>query len=98
MASPSDDRSSRLKFWFVISTPLLCGAVIAVGTAAGDSEWFLAGIGVLCSMLYFAAFMFAGEPLGPSRRVLIHWQRQNLGRVRRFFGPGIVPTSSLLVL
>jgi hypothetical protein len=40
--------------------------------------------------------LFAGEPLGPSRRVSVHWKRASAGRLRRFFGPGVARACTLL--
>src|SRR5690606_10123934 len=46
----------------------------------------------------FSTFVFAGEPIGPSRRVVAHWDRDGAGAVRRFLGPGIVRTTTLEML
>jgi hypothetical protein len=69
-----------------------------VGAAARDYAWFVAGITVICVFVYFCAFMFAGEPLSPSRRVLVQWDRVGAGKLRRFFGPGVMGSSTLLAL
>jgi hypothetical protein len=44
------------------------------------------------------AFVFAGEPLGPSRRVLVHWELGRVSGFRRFLGPGVTRAVSLLTL
>ena len=55
-------------------------------------------ISVLLCLLVFAAFVFVGEPLGPSRRVRVHWDRESFGKLRRYLGPGILRAVSLLLL
>ncbi len=56
------------------------------------------GLGVLASFFTFSVFLFAGDPIGPSRRVVIQWNRAGAGRIRRFFGPGVMRSSSLLLV
>jgi hypothetical protein len=46
----------------------------------------------------FCALLYAFDPAGPSRRVLVHWRRMNAGLLRRFFGPGLPKTASLVVM
>ena len=46
---------------------------------------------VLCSLL------FTSEPPGPSRRVLVRWDRARAGALRRFLGPGLARTMSLVI-
>jgi hypothetical protein len=43
----------------------------------------------------FCALLFASEPPGPSRRVLLAWDREGVGLLRRRLGPGLVSTSLL---
>jgi hypothetical protein len=42
--------------------------------------------------------LFAFEPHGPSRRVRIHWQQEGAGAIRRFFGPGLMKSMTLVTL
>jgi hypothetical protein len=98
MAPPSDDRSTRLRLWTFVSLPGLAAAVLACGVAFGEPLWFLWGEGALFMLVVFVAFLFAGEPLGPSRRVEVHWQREAVSVVRRFVGPGVIPASVTLTM
>jgi ABC-type transport system involved in multi-copper enzyme maturation permease subunit len=97
MASPSDDRSTGLRRWFLVSAPLVSVASLAPAIALGEADGVLIAIGVYFAFLVLCAFVFAGEPLGPSRRVELHWDRQGVGRWRRYLGPGILRASSLLL-
>jgi hypothetical protein len=45
----------------------------------------------------FAAFLVAGEPLGPSRRVRAAWDRAGRSRALRALGPGVVPATTWLL-
>jgi hypothetical protein len=98
MASASDDRSTRLRLWTLVSTPGLTLALVGCGVAFRDEDWFLLGAGALFLLCIFEAFLFAGEPLGPSRRVEVHWQRDGVSAIRRFVGPGVVQASVTLVV
>ncbi|HEY4105590.1 MAG TPA: ABC transporter permease, partial [Polyangiaceae bacterium] len=75
MGSPSDDRSTRLRVWFLVSMPLFSAALGLVTFAARSAEWAYADGALIWAFGCFGAFLFAGEPLAPSSRVLIHWQR-----------------------
>ena len=101
LTSWSDDRSTGLKRWFAIMTPLLtvAAAVPAAGTATSKpSVAFIIALSVVLVFLVFAVCVFVGEPAGPSRRVLVHWDRCGAGRIRRFFGPGLMTTTALVVV
>jgi len=98
MAQPSDDRSTRLRFWTLVSIPGLALTAVGCGAAFRDATWFLFGEAALFLLCVFVAFVFAGEPLGPSRRVEVHWQREGVSAIRRFVGPGVVPASLTLVM
>lgn len=89
MASPSDDRSTRLRVWLLVSAPLVTAAMTASGLALGKADWFLAGVTVCWVFFVFSAFLLAGEPLGPSARVEVRWSRVKVGRLQRALGPGI---------
>ena len=100
LAGGADDRSTGLKRWFAICTPLLVAACAAPGLVATDDggRRTLGMFGIACLALHlgFCALLFAFEPPGPSRRVRIHWQRDNAGVVTRFFGPGLLKTAYLV--
>lgn len=98
MGSPSDDRSTRLRVWFLIALPALTLSTLLVTWAEHTVEWVYSAGGLLWAFGCFGAFLFAGEPLGPSVRVLARWDRQGTSRFRRSLGPGILPASTLLVL
>jgi hypothetical protein len=90
MAGVSDDRSSGLRRWFLVCSMLLClGCIVSIGAVPGV-ETAIVGLCVLVVFGVFAAFVFAGEPLGASRRVQVHWDRAEVGKLRRFLGPGLV--------
>ena len=97
-----DDRSTGLKKWFSASTPVLAAALAVPSLIAdGDSDraaWSMLGIGSFGIFLGFCTMLFAFEPPGPSRRVRIHWKRAGAGALRRFLGPGLMKTSTLVML
>jgi hypothetical protein len=100
MSSEADDQSTGLKRWYFFSTPLVAIAA-AVPAALADDDDSRMGLSVLglCGFavyLAFCAFLFAGEPPGPSRRVRVHWERERAGFLRRFFGPGLPKTAMLV--
>ena len=100
MGGVSDDRSSGIRRWFLISAPAFCVASVVPALAVPRDRWAAVAIGISTMFIFFTtmAFVFAGEPLGPSRRVLIHWDRRGVGRLRRFLGPGIARAVSLLMI
>ena len=53
---------------------------------------------VLCLLVFwvFTLYVFQGEAIGPSRRVLIGWQRKRVSRWKRFLGPGMARTMGLI--
>ena len=68
----TDDRSFRVKRWYLFSAPAIAGSIVAVGALVGDSsraEYLLGGVFAFFAFLLFVAFVFVGEPIGPSRRV-----------------------------
>jgi hypothetical protein len=97
-----DDRSTGLKKWFAASTPVLAAALAVPSLIAdGDGDraaWSMLGIGCLATFLGFCTMLFAFEPPGPSRRVRIRWKRAGAGALRRFLGPGLMKTSTLVML
>ncbi|CAN5678274.1 hypothetical protein BH09MYX1_BH09MYX1_52860 [soil metagenome] len=102
LTGDTDDRSTGLKRWFFVATPLLALACAIPSAVAYTDElrvsWSIAGQTKVMIYAGFAALLFAFEPAGPSRRVLVHWRRENAGIVRRFFGPGLPKTATLVVL
>ncbi|MEO9143557.1 MAG: ABC transporter permease [Polyangiaceae bacterium] len=102
LTGPSDDRSFGLKRWFVVSAPLLaatCAVPSLLGTS-NDSRAVLAcwGVSTFAAFITFCLFMFVFEPYGPSRRVTIHLLREGAGPLRRFFGPGLMKSVTLVIL
>jgi ABC-type transport system involved in multi-copper enzyme maturation permease subunit len=98
MGAPSDDRSTRLRVWFLTSLPALTLSTLLVTWASHDLEWVYAAGALLWAFGCFGAFLFAGEPLAPSVRVLTHWRQQGASALRRSLGPGILSASTLLAL
>jgi hypothetical protein len=101
LTGEADDRSSGLKRWFAITTPIvaLTGSVPSLlatdyGTRAGLC---ITGILVFVMHMLLCAMLFAAEPPGPSRRIEVRWRRANVSAVTRFLGPGLFRTM-LLVL
>jgi hypothetical protein len=97
MAPPSDDRSTRLRLWTLVSIPGLTLTTVGCGAAFRDENWFLFGDCALFLLCVLVGFVFAGEPLGPSRRVEVHWNRDGVSGLRRFLGPGVIPASITLI-
>lgn len=100
MSSEADDRSTGLKRWYLFITPLVAVACTVPTIVADDDDarmmLSIAGMCVLALHLAFCAFLFAGEPPGPSRRVRVHWDRDRAGLLRRFLGPGLPKTAMLV--
>ncbi|RYE94064.1 MAG: ABC transporter permease [Myxococcales bacterium] len=92
LTSVTDDRSTGLRRWFVVTGAL--GAVsTAVATAGVPRDHLVPAMGGLSAffvLLTFGAFVFAGEPIGPSRRVLRGWSEKRVGPVGRALGPGVM--------
>lgn len=101
MAAASDDRSTRLRVWLLASGPMLAIASVLAAVSLPSKDWCFAGQIVCWLFALFAAFLVAGEPLGPSVRVETHWQRAHASALRRALGPGIgraALTAALLAL
>ncbi len=102
LTGETDDRSTGLKLWFLASTPLIALACALPGAVAMEDgermKWSVAGESFFAAYAGFCALLFAFDPAGPSRRVLVHWRRMRAGVMRRFFGPGMPKTASLVVL
>jgi hypothetical protein len=98
MAAPSDDRSTRLRVWSLVAGLGLTAVAAAGGVALKDVDWFLLATSTVATVFLFVVFLFAGEPLGPSPRVLLEWERGKAGVLRRYLGPGVLRAFSLLIL
>lgn len=101
LTSPSDDRASGLKRWFAVMTPVLTIAALVPSAAAPvphPSVGFVIATSVLFCFLVFALFIFQGDAIGPSRRVLVQWKRSGAGALTRFFGPGLMKTTTLVLV
>jgi ABC-type transport system involved in multi-copper enzyme maturation permease subunit len=101
LAADADDRSTGLKTWFVVATPLVaamaCAPSLVSNSASQRFAFGIAGLTALFLHIAFCALLFADEPPGPSRRVRIRWQRRQTSALARFFGPGLVRTMSLVL-
>lgn len=101
MASPSDDRSSGVRHWMCVSIPVSVAAAVVTQISVKSRQPALPAvwaIGITFVIILFCTFVIAGEPLGPSRRITVQWDRQRVTRLRRFLGPGIMKAATLLVL
>jgi hypothetical protein len=98
LSGPSDDRSSGLRRWLLVTLPVVTLGAASLPLVLRRSAWQAAcsGLGVLFAVLVFSVFVIAGEPLGPSRRVRVHWEREGASRWRRYLGPGILKAATLL--
>jgi len=102
LTGEADDRSSGIKRWFVVCTPLLALAASVPAAVANDVDprrlWATWGLSWFALYAGFCVLRFGAEPPGPSRRVRIHWERAHAGLLRRFFGPGLVETQILALV
>jgi hypothetical protein len=101
LASWTDDRSSGLKRWFLVSTPILTTTGVVPIMAMSNYDRWIGAIGSLSALavhLAFCVFLFQGDPIGPSRRVTTRWDREKVGRFGRFMGPGILSTMGLVLV
>ena len=98
MASPSDDSSTRLRIWMLVSGPLLCLVGILSAVTVGGPDWVQVSILACWLFAGLLAFLIAGEPLGPSRRVEAHWALAGVGRLRRLLGPGVARAGGVAAL
>ena len=90
LTSVTDDRSFGLKRWFVAALPAFAvAAMLPVAVTHGSERQGTAifALTLISMFLLFATFVFSGDPVGPSRRVTIHWDRAQASRARRFLGP-----------
>ncbi|MDF3071234.1 MAG: hypothetical protein K0R38_6835 [Polyangiaceae bacterium] len=97
LAGPSDDRSTRLRAWTIASSLSLTGCCSMVAVATRHVDWAKAQGSFLFVFFVFVVFLVAGEPLGPSRRVRVMWERTQRSALRRALGPGVVPATTWLL-
>jgi len=99
LAGPADDRSTRLRAWTILSSLALTGCCGIVAVATRQLDWAKGQGTFLFFFFMFVVFLVAGEPLGPSRKVRVSWDRTKRSALLRALGPGVVPaTTWLLVL
>ncbi len=98
LLSVTEDRSFGLKRWHVVTTLLLTlfGIVSVLDQGPGTSVLtaFSFVFVIWLTYMVFASYLFATEPIGPSRRM--ERALSDGGRLRRWFGPGVLPTVPLL--
>jgi ABC-type transport system involved in multi-copper enzyme maturation permease subunit len=97
LAGPSDDRSTRLRAWTIVSSLALTGCCAIVAVATRQVDWAKAEGAFLFVFFTFVVLMVAGEPLGPSRRVRVAWERASRNPMLRALGPGVVPATTWLL-
>lgn len=99
LTSVTDDRSRGLKRWY-LAAALATTAAAAVPMFAGDLDdiagFVIAGACVLACFVLFCAFLFAGEPIGPSRRVKA--MLAGASRIRQWLAPGVVRATTMQVV
>lgn len=98
LTSVTDDRSTGLKRWFLVTIPVVtiaAGIPIAVVPPTNYEELYVVGACALVVVTSFCAFLFQGEPIGPSRRVRVHWDRARASRFLRYLGPSITKAATL---
>lgn len=101
LTSITDDRSTGLKRWYAYCTPIFAiGATMPIIAAdPGDrGPICVASLAAYFVFLMLGVYLFAGDSIGPSRRVVMHWDRVGASKIKRFLGPGIVKTSILQLL
>lgn len=96
LTSITDDRSTGIRRWFVV-TSLLVTVPLAIGSARTQHAGAGAAMALYAGLLLFMALVFCGEPIGPSRRVIRDWDTRGVSALQRFLGPGIVRAQMLLV-
>jgi hypothetical protein len=100
LSDPSDDRTSGLKRWFLLSSLALVAMGLFLPMPAPSDRWIysIAALGSSWLLSVFCLFVLAADPRAPSRRVRALWEREKAGPLRRFAGPGVGRTALLLVL
>lgn len=99
LTSVTDNRSTGLKRWFLVAAPVLtviAASPVLAADAMDHDEMAITGLSVVFIFLSFCVFLFAGDPVGPSRRVQAQWDQTGAGRFHRFLGPGVMRSATLL--
>jgi len=101
LTSITDDRSTGLRRWFLVSTATLSASACVLISAVPSKERGAAAL--ICYSLFFlylaaCVFVFQGEPVGPSRRVKLNWQTRQTGALGRALGPGVMPAARAMLL
>jgi hypothetical protein len=92
LAEPNTDRSTRLRYWFILCGLILCGASMALLTAFSTDRvtGYAVTLIVMAAFSLFGLYTLAGDDLGPSPRVLANWSQTKTNTWHRFCGPGVV--------
>lgn len=101
LSGPADDRSTGIRRWALTSAVLtLASSMIGVIVidVTDRRSLSLTTISLYALFMFFLVFVFAGEPIGPSRRVTLMWASSNTGALTRFFGPGVIRAASMALL
>jgi hypothetical protein len=108
LSDETDDRSTRLKVWYAITTVLvfLWAASVTLWAStltAGSGTTALEVAVPLCFALLifhiaFGIFLLAGEQAYPSRRLRTLWERTGAGAITRFWGPSLPKTGFVQIL
>jgi hypothetical protein len=111
LTSVTDDRSYGLKRWYIGCSPVVaCIAMLpvfhttfATGGVAGlfsssgyATVAFIPTVLLFFTHLVFGCFLFAGEAIGPSRRVRA--MLREASPLRRFLSPGVVKAARLQLI
>ncbi len=101
MGSPGDDRLFGLKRWLAAALPLLTLVALTprVWLTARSEVWLAPAIGLAALFLVsgLSLLILAGDDIAPSKRVLVSFERDHAGPLRRFLGPGISRTVVLVL-
>ena len=100
LVDPTDDRSYGVKRWYLAAAPTVATLLVLPAEVARTSnvmEVSLIGLSLLVVFLVYGVFLFAGEPLGPSRRLRVRWAAQRASALRRFLGPGVMRATALVL-
>jgi ABC-type transport system involved in multi-copper enzyme maturation permease subunit len=101
LTSITEDRSTGLRRWFLVASLLLSAGGGVVILSAPSRE--RAAVALVAHCVYFAflavsVFVFQGEPIGPSRRVELDWERRKAGAWARVLGPGVMPAARVMLV
>jgi ABC-type transport system involved in multi-copper enzyme maturation permease subunit len=101
LTSMTDDRSTGIKRWFLVAAPVLTiAAIVPVFAVSGSDRMgaVASGVSALFFFFSFCVFLFQGDPIGPSRRVIAAWDEARAGAFRRFLGPGVMRSAVLVLI